>query len=162
VQLSFSPSKDKPKYPQLTKFLRDKLKDLKKDGSVLEAFFKATGAPGSKFEQGVVWSNPPLLQIMPAAGGDVVGYAGEGRLILNQVLADSYELLTSGEGGKGCACQTTTRGNWDVVEIAIVRGLALWGCDLAKVSQANDDWDKRADQFVDAVFGTNRKDADYR
>jgi hypothetical protein len=160
MKLSFSAAKGKPNYTNLTAFVRDKLPKFK-DGAILEAFFKATGAAGSNYEKAVMWTHLPILQIMPAPGGAMVGYAGDDQLILDQRFADIYEANENGLLGKGgCLCFATTRGNWDTVEIAIVRGVALWGCGVAKISQ--DEWEKRADQFVDAVFGANRQQVDNR
>jgi hypothetical protein len=161
MKLSFSKAKGKGKYTHLLKFLKHTLPKLKDDGGVLKAFADATGAPSSKLESGLRPSSAvPLLQVMPTSGGDIVAYLGNDKLLLAQDVADLYERNEDGLLGKGsCLCQQTSRGNWDSLEIEIVRGLALWGCGP---SLADDERQKRSFDFIDAVFGPNRPDVDHR
>jgi hypothetical protein len=162
MKLSFSAVKGKGKYPHVTKFVSEELPKLKGDGSVLKAFTAATGTPSSKLETGLRWTMGPVLQIMPASAGDFVGYLGDDKLLLSQDWADRYEDDEEGLLGKGgCLCQQTSRGlpNWAVLEIEIVRSLALWGCPS---STPPDDREQRSQQFIDAVFGTSRPNKDYR
>src|SRR5262249_15578293 len=127
-------------------------------------FYKTTQAKASHLEKALIWTQLPLLQIVPAIAA-FVDYAGEGRLILSQISAEFYEKVEDGLlGPRACVCESTNRPGdyWDSLEIDMVRGLALWGCDLAKIDPANDEWVKRSWQFVDAVFGSSRVKKDYR
>jgi hypothetical protein len=154
LKITFSDSKAAPKYKHVTAFLKDRLPKLKRDGHVLKAFFDSTGTAADQLEKALAWPLPPLLQVMPLGETDpIVAYVSNDKLILDQEMADLYE--ASEEKGV-CSCQVTSRGeNWAMVEIEIVRGLGVWGCAKAGVNR--DDWDTRAAQFVEAVFGADRK-----
>jgi hypothetical protein len=151
LKLSFSEAKGKPKFEFLTIFVQKVLPTYQHDGDMQKAFYKATGWAGDHLAKALVWNAEPHAHVMPMTG-DIVAYAGESKLIISQADAEKYEDAWKSGGGDGPRIVPTRRGKWALLEMEIVRGLVLWGCDMAKPQPPRGEWEKRSQDFADEVF----------